>query len=82
MSLKQIIVVDEDGSKVTVRTSKESYAIEEMVQGKRHVRIGVIVPLLFVLRNYLKEEWKKVSHLGARLAVKHDQKGKSENKIL
>ena len=67
MTLQQIIVVDDDGSKITITSSEEPRNSEELINGKRHIRMGVNTPLSFVLKELVQEEWSKIKEFGARL---------------
>jgi hypothetical protein len=71
MALKQIIIVDEDGSKCTIRTSEEPYQAEVVLNGRRCIEMGSDRPLTRVLASLIKTEWMKVREFGARLAQRN-----------
>ena len=54
MALEQIILIDEDGSKCTIRSSDARYQT-------------------WVLKRVVKDEWRRVREIGARLVTKARQ---------
>ncbi len=70
MSLKQIIIVDEDGAKVMIRSSLVDFETERIENSKSHIEINIRKPLDLILRQLVEEEWRKVKDFGARLVTR------------
>ncbi len=70
MSLKQIIIVDEEGDTVTIQSSPVEYSASKTDNGKRRVTVGTRQSLDTILRRFVKEEWSRLKELGARLVTR------------
>lgn len=70
MSLKQIIIVDEEGDTVTIQSSQVEYSVSKMENGKRRVTVGTCKSIDRILRHFIQEEWLKLKELGARLVTR------------
>ena len=70
MSLKQIIIVDEEGDTVTIQSSPVKYSLSKIEHGKRRIIIGTREPMDRVLRHFVKDEWCRLKDFGARLVTK------------
>ena len=70
MSFEKIIVVGEDGSKVTIRSSSVDFKSEKTENNKPHIEINTRKSLDLILRQLVEEEWRKVKDFGARLVTR------------
>lgn len=73
MSLKRIIFVDDENTKVMIRASTLDYHAEKLENGCRCVEVGTRKPLDGVLKRFAAEEWAKAREWGARLATRSAQ---------
>ena len=70
MTLKQIIIVGEDGSKIEIQSSAEPCEVKKLVDGKPRLKLSIDRPLSLLLKQIIDEEWRVVRELGARLVTR------------
>lgn len=78
MSLKQIIIVDEEGDTVTIQSSPVEYGVSKTQDGKCRVTVGTCKSIDQILQHFIQEEWSKLKEFGARLVTRMPQPNHKE----